>query len=63
MYVPTASGATYDTPAQIAAAIASQEAATGWVVEALVHTYDPEVTTAAAGQGHHPPNAPAKSTR
>ena len=28
---------------QIAAAIANQEAITGWTVRALVHTYDPEV--------------------
>ena len=32
-----------ETPAQIAAAIANQEAITGWTVRALVHTYDPEV--------------------
>lgn len=32
-----------ETPLQIAAAIANQEAITGWTVRALVHTYDPEV--------------------
>lgn len=43
VFVPTASGSSYETPAQIAAAIASLEALTGWTVRELVHTYDPEV--------------------
>jgi hypothetical protein len=43
IFVPTANGGPFETPAQIAAAIASLEASTGWTVRALVHTYDPAV--------------------
>ena len=43
VFVPTASGSSYDTPEEIAAAIASLETLTGWTVRELVHTYDPEV--------------------
>ena len=43
VFVPTASGSSYETPEEIAAAIASLESLTGWTVRDLVHTYDPEV--------------------
>jgi cyanophycinase len=47
VFVPTASGSSYETPEQIEAAIASLSASTGWNVRELVHTYDPEVADTA----------------
>jgi cyanophycinase len=43
VFVPTANGGPFETPAQIEAAISGLEGDTGWNVRALVHTYDPEV--------------------